>query len=139
MINSDFCILWVIMIEVVLSVLFNLWISCLIILSVIGLRLVNGLLYMISIGLSVMVWVSVICWVMLLESLLGINFCVLCRLIVFSFISMRLWIIFFDMLVCLWIGKVMLLKIDILVNSVLNWNNIFILWCRWYNLLCDIL
>lgn len=93
----------------------------------IGLSLVKGLLYMISVGLSVMVCVSVIWCVMLLEILVGLSDVVLCRFMVLSFMSIRLWMSVLFRLVCLCSGKVMLLNIVMLVKSVLFWNSMFIL------------
>lgn len=128
--------LCVMRIDVVLSVWFSVWIRFVVMLSEIGLRFVNGLLYMMSCGLSVIVCVSVMWCVILFDILDGIRLCVLCSLIVLSFISMRLWIRFLGRLVCLCSVNVMFLNIDMLVNNVLNWNSMFILWCNVYSLLC---
>lgn len=68
---------------------------------VIGFCLINGLLYMMSLGLSVIVFVSVVWCVILFESLLGIKYVVLCSLIVFNFSSIKVLIMVLLSLVCL--------------------------------------
>lgn len=135
---SIFVILWVIIILVRLSVLFNLWMSLISMFIEIGFCLVNGLLYIMRFGFSVIDLVNVVWCVILFDSLLGINWVVFCSFIVCNFNDIIVVIIDFDSLVCFCNGNVILLNIDILVNNVLFWNNMFIWWWVWYNLWCDI-
>lgn len=135
---SILVILWVIIILVRLSVLFNLWISLISIFIDIGFCLVKGLLYMIKFGFSVIVFVKVVLCVILLDNLLGINWVVLCNFIVCSFKVIIVVIMFLESFVCLWSGNVMLLNIFILVKSVLFWKSMFILWCVLYSVFFDI-